>query len=64
MSQTPPRDEATLDRETRSSDELERALATVHLEKPKTEDTITPPPPKRRCDSAHREIPRHPFSLE
>jgi len=62
MSQSPRRDEPTLNLEAASSDELDRVLISVNTRDYRpVEEEVTPPPAKRRCDSAHREILRQPF---
>ncbi len=65
MSQSPHRDDPSLDLETASSEELERALISEgETEKEQAEQPISTPPPTRRCDSPHREILRQPFLLD
>lgn len=65
MSQTPRRDDPALDLEVNSVEELQRVLIIeVIVETSQKEDEFTQPPPKRRCDSAQREILRQPFLLD
>lgn len=62
MNQSPRPDEPTLDLEATSAQELERVLTIPETQQ--QEDEFTQPPPKRRCDSSHREILRQPFLLD
>lgn len=65
MSQSPHRDEPSLDLEVTSAEELQRVLIIETLiEIEAQQEEVTPPPPKRRCDSAQREILRQPFLLD
>lgn len=65
MSQSPRRDEPTLDLEVMSVEELQRVLIIeAILETQQQEEEFRQPPPKRRCDSAQREILRQPFLLD
>lgn len=63
MSQSPRREDSTLDLEAMSAEELERVLVSASpVDKPPSEDVV--PPLNRRCDSTHREILRQPFFLD
>lgn len=64
MSQSPRRNDSTLNLEALTDEELERVLITpTRLEKPQSTETLAPPP-HTRCDSNHREILRQPFFLD
>lgn len=64
MSQSPRRDDSSLDLEALSSEELGRVPITVEAaESQRAEETVRPPA-NRRCDSAHRELLRQPFLLD
>ena len=64
MSHSPRRDEPTLNLEASSTEELDRVLISTGAMESRPPEEPVQPPANRRCDSAHREILRQPFSYE
>ena len=64
MSNNPPdrQNEPPLNLEAASAEELGRGFV-ISPEKLDADNSVSAPPPCRRCDSAHRELLRQPFAL-